>query len=214
MIRLGVIADPQYADVDDGAQFGSPERIRYYRGSLDILSEAFKTFHEQGTAHNIILGDILDGKAKTKNDRHECMQRILNTIEKQIGGNEYSDKVTFVCGNHDFFNFSREELFHHLKYFVPQQFMKVCSPERLYHCQEVSNDIACIYLDTYEVSIDGGVGASSNQAKDIILSNNPNWGNNNDWLAGLSEEKKRYVPYNGGMTDGQLLWLKGTLEHC
>lgn len=214
MIRLGVVADPQYADSDDGAQFGSPERVRYYRNSLCILDKAFEAFEASSTHHNIVLGDILDAKTKRNGDTAACMKRVIDTIENHIGDSDQdTEKVTFVCGNHDFFNFTREAIFN-LKFFVPKQFQAQCSPERLYHCQEMSEDIACIYLDTYEVSVDGGVGAQCQRATDIIKNNNSNWGHNADWLAGLTEDKKRFVPYNGGMTDKQLLWLQDTLSSC
>ena len=156
MIRLGVVADPQYADSDDGAQFGSPERVRYYRNSLCILDKAFEAFEASSTHHNIVLGDILDAKTKRNGDTAACMKRVVDTIENHIGDSDQdTEKVTFVCGNHDFFNFTREAMIN-LKFFVPKQFQAQCSPERLYHCQEMSEDIACIYLDTYEVSVDGG----------------------------------------------------------
>ena len=212
VLRLGIIADTQYCDCEDGAQFGDPTRKRYYRNSAIILEEASKFFMDSSTDWNIILGDVLDGKCKRNGVLDSSMKRITDAIEKHSPDNGVDEeRWTMVIGNHDLHCFTRQELYEVQRYFVPKRFKQQCSPQRLYHCQEISNEVALIYLDTYEVSVDGG---NKQQAEDIIRANNPNWGNKPNWLEGLSEEKKKFVPYNGGMTDTQLQWLEETLECC
>lgn len=204
-VMVGIVADTQYADCEDGAQFGDPTRKRYYRNSARILEEASECFSSSSTRWNVVLGDILDGKCKRNNDLENSMNRITDAIEKHSGSG-----WTFVIGNHDLFNYSRQQLADN-PYYVPEMVKQHCSPQKLYHCQEISSKVALVYLDTYEVSIDGG---NKQKAEELIRAHNPNWGNNPDWLQGLSDYDKRFVPYNGGMTDIQLKWLEETLGGC
>lgn len=55
LIRFGVIADPQYADVDD-----RPEMARYYRNSPAKLAEAIQRLNAEDLAFVVTLGDLID----------------------------------------------------------------------------------------------------------------------------------------------------------
>ena len=54
-LRLGIIADPQYADLDP-----DHERGRYFRRSLDKLGEAVEHFNAQNLDAVVVLGDLID----------------------------------------------------------------------------------------------------------------------------------------------------------
>lgn len=54
-LRLGIIADPQYADLDPDR-----ERDRYFRRSLDKLGEAVQHFNAQNLDAVVVLGDLID----------------------------------------------------------------------------------------------------------------------------------------------------------
>ncbi|KAK3259762.1 hypothetical protein CYMTET_31255 [Cymbomonas tetramitiformis] len=58
LFTFGVIADIQYADIDDGASFsGTP---RFYRNSLNVLAEAVGAWRKRDVDFAIQLGDIID----------------------------------------------------------------------------------------------------------------------------------------------------------
>lgn len=55
LLRIGVIADPQYADVDP-----RPDFDRFYRNSPQKLAEAIETFNAEDLAFVVTLGDLID----------------------------------------------------------------------------------------------------------------------------------------------------------
>lgn len=84
LLRFGVIADPQYADLDP-----NPALNRYFRQSLAKLSEAVATLEGEDLSFVMTLGDLIDrgfdniepALAVYRRSRHECL---------------------FLAGNHDF----------------------------------------------------------------------------------------------------------------
>ncbi len=54
-LRLGIIADRQYADLDPDR-----ERDRYFRNSLDKLGEAVEHFNSRNLDAVVVLGDMID----------------------------------------------------------------------------------------------------------------------------------------------------------
>jgi Calcineurin-like phosphoesterase len=84
LLRFGVIADPQYADLDP-----NPVLNRHFRGSLAKLSEAVATFEGEDLSFVMTLGDLIDrgwdnfdpALSIYRRSRHECL---------------------FLPGNHDF----------------------------------------------------------------------------------------------------------------
>ncbi|MDH4411708.1 MAG: metallophosphoesterase [Rhizobium sp.] len=54
-LRLGIIADPQYADIDP-----NPELNRHFRRSLPKLREAVAHFNAQALDAVVVLGDLID----------------------------------------------------------------------------------------------------------------------------------------------------------
>lgn len=84
LLRFGVIADPQYADLDP-----NPVLNRHFRQSLAKLSEAVATFEGEDLSFVMTLGDLIDrgwdnlepALSIYRRSRHECL---------------------FLPGNHDF----------------------------------------------------------------------------------------------------------------
>ena len=69
-------------------------------------------------------------------------------------------------------------------------------------------------MDSYDVSL---IGASSAQNKAIArqwcAENNPNdLSVDGKWFDDLPLHKRRWVPYNGGVSDEQLAWLSAVLQ--
>mmetsp|Transcript_17933 Transcript_17933/g.33719 ORF Transcript_17933/g.33719 Transcript_17933/m.33719 type:complete len:371 (-) Transcript_17933:279-1391(-) len=198
---FGIIGDPQYCDADDGSNYAKTV-IRRYRQSFDILKEAVSVFESHGTHCNVVLGDTIDGKAKSLGKHYECIQDI-----KSVTG----DNCHYVLGNHDYYNFNRSEL---KELLIPASHQDICSADQLYYSFTPTLGHRFIILDGYDHSI---IGASTEQialASDhLVREKNHNYrAGSNDWFVGIPLEHYRYVPYNGGLGDDQLAWLERTLD--
>jgi manganese-dependent ADP-ribose/CDP-alcohol diphosphatase len=81
-LRLGVVADPQYADIDN-------LNTRFYRQSIEKLTRAVEYFNEQELSFCVNLGDTID--------KHwQSYDQIMVPFSKS----RY--RVHHVLGNHDF----------------------------------------------------------------------------------------------------------------
>ncbi len=87
LFSFGMIADVQYADLDDGYNY-TKTRKRFYRNSINLLCEAIQTWNHMTPkpAFMLQLGDLIDGK----NNEHEGMSqaswdKTLTEIEKFNG---------------------------------------------------------------------------------------------------------------------------------
>lgn len=105
LFSFGVIADVQYADIDDGHNF-LRTRKRYYRTSVLLLRQALKSWAEAAVKPDFVLqlGDIIDGF----NRRHEASERALEVVLRELSSSPA--EVHHVWGNHEFYNFSRTRL--------------------------------------------------------------------------------------------------------
>merc|ERR1719228_3121648 len=66
--RIGVIADVQYVDQEDGFDFSGVQRRRY-RNSIEVLRRAVKHWNGIGNVALVAqLGDLLDVKNTTKEE--------------------------------------------------------------------------------------------------------------------------------------------------
>lgn len=105
LFTFGVIADIQYADIDDGYNY-SQTRMRYYRSSLQLLRNAQESWSESAVKPDFILqlGDIIDGF----NKRDDASDGALDTVLREFSSSPV--EVHHVWGNHEFYNFSRDAL--------------------------------------------------------------------------------------------------------
>jgi len=106
LFTFGVIADVQYADVEDGFNYTRTRR-RYYRSSLRLLRNARESWSGAAVRPSFILqlGDIIDGLNKERG----ASVRALDTVMRELTGTGTAP-VHHVWGNHEFYNFSRETL--------------------------------------------------------------------------------------------------------
>lgn len=151
-------------------------------------------------------------KAGELKQQYECLSRIM-TITKESGHPWH-----YLLGNHDFSCFAREELYKY--YYVDlhegelNNISTQCEPGRLYYSFSPQPGYRFIVLDGYDVST---IGASSpvhaRMAEDIIMFNNPNFRKTpvGNWLEGLDDSLKKYVPFNGAIGDDQKVWLREQL---
>lgn len=105
LFTFGVIADVQYADIDDGYNFQRTNR-RYYRNSLELLRNALDSWSKAAVKPGFILqlGDLIDGK----NEPLAASDRALQAVLEELGCAAVD--VHHVWGNHEFYNFSRHWL--------------------------------------------------------------------------------------------------------
>lgn len=106
VFTFGVIADIQYADIDDGLNY-SKTRTRYYRNSLKLMRSAIQCWREEEVNLSFILqlGDIIDGYNKNHGASDRAIETVINEFENSLV------KVHHVWGNHEFYNFNRNTLF-------------------------------------------------------------------------------------------------------
>ena len=114
--KIGVIADIQYCDEEDGSSFDGCE-VRRYREALNVTRRAAKTFEEFEIGAVLQLGDAFDGKSKGNFKRDFC-ERICPILEiPLVKAND--DTGTFatsviprmdVMGNHELYCATREKL--------------------------------------------------------------------------------------------------------
>jgi manganese-dependent ADP-ribose/CDP-alcohol diphosphatase len=81
-LRLGVVADPQYADAD-------PRTTRFYRQSLAKLTEAVEHFNGLDLAWCVNVGDLIDRG-------WESFEEVFKPLAKS------RHRFHHVLGNHDF----------------------------------------------------------------------------------------------------------------
>ncbi|XP_061611096.1 manganese-dependent ADP-ribose/CDP-alcohol diphosphatase isoform X2 [Phyllopteryx taeniolatus] len=105
LFTFGLIADVQYADMDDGLNFTQTRR-RYYRNSIGLLRKARESWSHSAARPKFIiqLGDIIDGFNKDRGASSRALEQVLGEFSLS------RIEVHHVWGNHEFYNFSRSEL--------------------------------------------------------------------------------------------------------
>jgi len=81
-LRIGLIADPQYADQDDRG-------LRFYRRSLPKLDTAVRALNHASVGFTVVVGDLVDQGTK---DLWPVMQRLENL----------DSPAHILLGNHDY----------------------------------------------------------------------------------------------------------------
>uniref|UniRef100_UPI00398EC5E7 manganese-dependent ADP-ribose/CDP-alcohol diphosphatase isoform X2 n=1 Tax=Pristiophorus japonicus TaxID=55135 RepID=UPI00398EC5E7 len=219
---FGVIADIQYANVENGFNYART-RERYYRNSLRLLRSAIKEWNEEPTAPKFILqlGDIIDGCNSQLKSSDDALQTVINEFSNCVS------PVHHIWGNHEFYNFDRELLLKsalnskHLGKDRTSDNMDSCSiktdfdpddPEAFYgyHFSPFPK-FRFILTDTHDLSILGRnkMSKKHSDSMQILTSNNRNEDLNSPM--GLTGLNLRFVGFNGGFSQEQLEWLNKVL---
>ncbi|KAA8581015.1 manganese-dependent ADP-ribose/CDP-alcohol diphosphatase isoform X1 [Etheostoma spectabile] len=219
LFTFGVIADIQYADVDDGYNFARTRR-RYYRSSLKLLRNARESWSDSAVKPEFILqlGDIIDGFNKGQ----DASDRALHTVLREFSSGPA--ELHHVWGNHEFYNFSRSALLRSRLNSSPHPGGgSSSSSSRGFGAQAPGSDIYAysfrpypgftfVVLDAYDVSLLGRQESSEqySQAMDLIKQNNTNEDLN---CPPVSEGlQQRFTMFNGGFSKEQLDWLDSVLS--
>ena len=97
LISFGIIADVQYADLDNIFRYG---RMRYHRNSINLLKNAVDDWKTRKNEHAIKfvlqLGDLVEGfvnsNLKTaQNDLNKC----LNMLESLYPDHDFKSEYNF-----------------------------------------------------------------------------------------------------------------------
>lgn len=217
--RIGLIADVQYADVDDVWNHMKTHKRRY-RTTLVALKNAVKWWNENQVVFVADLGDAVDG---CKNLDNEMAIHALNSI--QYEWNKLNTNVIHLVGNHELYLFSRNQLVDGvscLQKEAQSTFTCVC-PVSLAGSPRKSTFYSfllpqpplwrVVVLDSYDVStLTDGAGTLHAEALNLCQKNNPNslTGSSN-YFEGLQGPECRWCPFNGGLGEEQLQWLESVL---
>ncbi|XP_035526582.1 manganese-dependent ADP-ribose/CDP-alcohol diphosphatase [Morone saxatilis] len=210
LFTFGVIADIQYADLDDGYNY-SRTRRRYYRSSLQLLRNAQESWSESPVKPEFILqlGDIIDGF----NKGHDASGRALATVLREFSSSPV--EVHHVWGNHEFYNFSRSAL-------LLSQLNSTPHTDGSPTGARAGGDVYAyrfspfpgftfVVLDAYDVSLLGRE-ESSEQYRDA-MSLIKQYNNNEDLnCPPVCEGRQRFTMFNGGFSKDQLDWLDSVLS--
>ncbi|XP_026206434.1 manganese-dependent ADP-ribose/CDP-alcohol diphosphatase [Anabas testudineus] len=212
LFTFGVIADIQYADIDDGFNY-SKTRMRFYRGSLQLLRNAQASWSEAATKPDFILqlGDVIDGF----NKRHDASDGALDSVLREFSSSPV--EVHHVWGNHEFYNFSRSELLRSKLNSSAAHGGSSPSGARggcdthAYHFSP-SPGFTFVVLDAYDVSLLGRDESSEQycSAMNIIKQYNNNKDLNCPPVGGSLQQ--RFTMFNGGFSRKQLDWLDSVLS--
>eukprot|EP01060_Flectonema_neradi_P012462 TRINITY_DN19275_c0_g1_i1.p1 TRINITY_DN19275_c0_g1~~TRINITY_DN19275_c0_g1_i1.p1 ORF type:complete len:373 (+),score=51.20 TRINITY_DN19275_c0_g1_i1:63-1181(+) len=193
-IRIGIIADLQYADKDDGWDYSGTIKRRY-RWPLQVLRNAIKNWSVTPIDLALNLGDTLDGW----NAKHGLSSSALDTVQSVMRHSNISWR--HLSGNHEFYNFPRRTLEDYLGYSTETS-------------EKISTKWRLIRLDSYAVSVIGAKSTDlSEQGVRYLIKNNPNLANGNMtpganvWLKDLVGKQRRFTPLNGGLGANQKRWL-------
>ncbi|XP_066560786.1 manganese-dependent ADP-ribose/CDP-alcohol diphosphatase isoform X2 [Amia ocellicauda] len=212
LFTFGVIADIQYADIEDGFNF-LHTRKRYYRNSLSLLRRANEKWSREAVQPIFILqlGDIIDGFNKQHNASEKALETIINELEKS------NAKIHHIWGNHEFYNFSREDLMNSVLYSkISESDLDEVIVENgielsySYHFSPVPK-FRFVLLDAYDLSLLGRKEPSEKYYQSLKIIQEHNRNENLNHPPGHAGMERRFVQFNGGFSKAQLEWLDKVL---
>ena len=103
LVMVGLIADPQYADIDD-AWMTDHGTVRRYRSVLPLVVRAVDRFNADGVTVVVQLGDIVDGAnaKKVPPESATALSIVLTAFNKLVCGEA---NVHHLVGNNERRNF-------------------------------------------------------------------------------------------------------------
>ncbi|KAG1935660.1 manganese-dependent ADP-ribose/CDP-alcohol diphosphatase [Pimephales promelas] len=210
LFSFGIIADVQFADIDDGTNYRKTRR-RFYRNSVALLRDAVRHWEETRVNCVIQLGDAIDGHNKSRDASEQALDTVMAEFEKS------SVDVHHVWGNHEFYNFSRETLMAS----PLNSAGKAGAGSDRAESDLIADDIYAyefspaprfrfVLLDAYDASVIGRDASSEKhqQAMKLLQKHNSNADLNTPPVCGLEQ---RFVKFNGGFSAEQLQWLDRVL---
>eukprot|EP00210_Caulerpa_lentillifera_P004737 g4521.t1 len=227
-IRLGLLSDIQYANIDDN--ISSSGTKRFYRNTLNSLEQAISNWTLQEVNCVVNLGDIIDAYNMVTDTSEQALEAVLEVFEKLPEGTE----VRHVLGNHCVCQpVERECLLDKLGMKMRCSTLPE-SPESGYYSFVPHDCWRMIVLDGCDVSTYAWNETHPNykQAAEILTSNSDvkilpdneklrkflkasrkdDSISEKDFTDSLKGLDKRFVFYNGAVSQKQLQWFADELE--
>lgn len=218
-LTVGLIADIQYADIPAASSFDGSEK-RDYRRSLQHTQVAVESFLSRGVSHVVNLGDIIDGKSNPNaSPSKECkevhanskkaLQEVMEVLERKG-----SYTLLHVDGNHERYCFGSD----FLPYLPLPPGVHLPDPTLMYYSYSPVPGVLFVVLDGYDVCLLRPEGsAEREEAQRLLKAHNPHnpaaWGEGRgDFFQRVVGPAQRWCPFNGALGEGQLAWLRATLE--
>ncbi|XP_012935439.1 manganese-dependent ADP-ribose/CDP-alcohol diphosphatase [Aplysia californica] len=217
LVSFGIITDVQYADLPDGTDH-TKTKPRYYRNSLSLLKNAINEWKSTlyPVSFVIQLGDLIDGRNQEFGGTPQSLMALRSALHAL---DALHLPVCHVFGNHDLYNFTRS-------FFAASPLVdmtttgflnRTASPSspspRMYYTFLFHQKLRIVALDSYEVGLlgysDKPDEPNHQRALTWMSKKNPNVDRNHS--TGLEGLERRWVAYNGGVSDTQINWLDHTL---
>ena len=230
LFSFGLITDIQYADIDD-RRSSSTKKWRRYRNALVCLEEAVAHWKGAKCSPSFIvqLGDIIDGFNSSQVDANDSNRNFskeaLDAVMKEFSKLPREVPVLHNLGNHELYNFSREELTSSVlhpfnccqsaSYLSTHQGHATVSKEEnkpFYFSFTPHPKFCFIYLDSFEVSIHGVDNNSARYQRALEMVCEYNKNEDLESCDGLKGLERRFVEYNGAISTSQLSWLNTVLK--
>lgn len=206
--KIGVIADVQYADIEDGFNFARTKQ-RYYRNALKLLSNAVDTWLGEKEPLQCVLqlGDIIDGRSKHAGKSVPDLKSVLEQFQRM------SFPTYHILGNHEFYNFSKSELLQ--SELFSQNLETVSTPKpgsTAYYHTNPAPGVRIVCMDPYDISM-LGYKSDAPQYKEA-LAQLKHYNHNKDLndTLGMFGYDRRYSKFNGAVGQEQLQWLDQVLS--
>lgn len=202
ILSLGLVADLQYANIDDGYNWNGTKK-RYYRTGLNLIRKAMDDWKRHDAKIVLQLGDIIDGFCRRTEKPKEALNRIIDAIDSE---NSERWPVLHVVGNHELYNFTKQEMY------SSRLFEDLPLDNKAYYSSEVHPGLKICVLNTYEYSNLGEIEGTEefHTTLDLLNRHNPNKDKNDP--TGLDDDSKRFVRFNGAVSRQQLEWLETELK--
>ena len=217
LFSFGLIADIQYADIEDRLN-SQNTAWRRYRNSLVCLREAVTCWKNKNLSFVAQLGDIIDGFNSEQNKSREALNNVLRELHKlppRVG-------LVNVLGNHELYNFSKAELAEIYLYPSAVSESELVADEayglpqsteeqKFYFVFSPHPQFRFVVLDTFDFSILGRRVSSVDYKEALHLLTHNNTNPDLDDPSGLEGQDRRFVAFNGGVGKLQLQWLETNL---
>lgn len=218
LFSFGLISDIQYADINPASNFGGGEH-REYRASVSAAQEVVDQWGSLERPLSFIaqLGDLIDGQnaggygqglEMEAPQSEQVAERVLSIWD------QCPTPVYHAVGNHELYNFTWEGLrarFNQRRGACQHQI----ATEEFYFSFSPTPGWRVMFLNSYEENVICPTSEESFARVDQLLREmNPNYGKQApfNFFEGLSRERYRFVPFNGGFGARQLSWLEAEIS--
>ena len=239
LFSVGLIADIQYADADDGHNWNKT-RTRRYRQSLKITQNAIKIWNDAAQSICkvrpsliINLGDVIDLRNVKSKESIKSMNTIMTEFNKfkplkiqnkdndNDNDEKWNNNIKYpfyhnCLGNHEVYNFDRKEC---QKYQHCSKYDKENDEYIYYYSFEPFSGFLFIILDAFVLSIHGYEYCNNKHkyfqiSTDLLNKYNKSENKNIPPTAtnDTNIDIERWTAFNGGFGEKQLKWLEKELQ--